>query len=103
MIHLSLMLKLLGVLVIDFMKGLTELETTVLTKICQELECWRDDEPNYSCIDHTNLKSLGLSKHVLAGVLGSLTSKEIIDIHESDDIKGTIYPRWENIDESFAR
>lgn len=85
------------------MKTLTELETIVLTRICEELECWRDDEPNYSCIDYTDLRSTGLGKHVIAGVLGSLTAKGVIDIHEGDDFKGIIYPIWENIDNDFAR
>ena len=84
------------------MKTLTELETKVLTAICQELDMWRDSEPNYSCIDHKDLKHLGLDRHVLAGVLGSLTSKELIDIQDGD-FRGIIYPRWENIENTFAR
>jgi hypothetical protein len=85
------------------MKNLTELETTVLTKICQELKDWRDDESGYSCIDHTDLVNIGLSKHVIAGVLGSLTAKKIIQIDEGDDFQNIIYPIWENIDNEFAR
>jgi hypothetical protein len=86
----------------ETMKSLTELEIKVLTAICQELESWRDSEPGYSCIDYTDLSGLGLGKHVLAGVLGSLTAKNIIDVADGD-FKGIIYPRWENIDNNFAR
>jgi hypothetical protein len=87
------------------MKKLTTLENQVLFAICEELEDWRDSEPGYSCIDHTDLKRLKLSKHTLAGVLGSLCTKDLISIAtESDaDFINIIYPRWENIDDSFGR
>lgn len=89
------------------MKTLTTLETLVLTRICQELEIWRDSEPGYSCIDYRDLRGLKLGVHTLAGVLGSLVNKDLIAICDEKlrdvDLKGIIYPRWENIDTNFGR
>lgn len=85
------------------MEHLTELESIVLTEICKQLKMWRDDEPDYSCIDHSDLKTTGLPKRTIAGVLGTLTQKNIIQIDEGDDFGGIIYPNWKNIDNDFGR